>query len=63
VGRARSPALPLIAVDYPSDSAQATAARARAAELGFHVSHQATGDGALERLSRDTRVLRRAVEP
>ncbi len=50
--RARHPALPLIAVDYPKDEAQAAQAQETARRLGFHVSHVATADGGLSRLSQ-----------
>lgn len=54
---AQHPALPTISVDYPKNAEQAAAARAKSQEAGFNTAHQATGDGSLKKISRDTRLV------
>jgi peptidoglycan hydrolase-like protein with peptidoglycan-binding domain len=60
--RDRWPHMPLISVDYPKNNEQAQAALRRSKEVGFHVAHMAVGDGALNQISNQTKVVRRVPE-
>jgi peptidoglycan hydrolase-like protein with peptidoglycan-binding domain len=60
--RDRWPDMPLISVDYPKDRDQAAASVRRSKEVGFHVAHVAVGDGALNQISNQTKVVRRVPE-